>query len=167
MSNFRRGFTMIEVMIVLLIMAMMAGLAVLSVQGHIDHARWTRSFEQIEELDRTARISARRDAITYQMTFNKSKRKVELRPIGVSTLAKNVREFKLPTSIQFVSFQRNTIKSSSDRFEIEFAPSGQSPSYAIALAASSGPPQWLVTLGFSGQQLRMENAKDVAAMFPR
>jgi prepilin-type N-terminal cleavage/methylation domain-containing protein len=164
MNKLRCGFTLIEVMIVMLIMAIIAGLAVISVQGHIDQARWTRSFEQIEELDRTARISARRDASPYQITFDRSKRSVELRAIGVNASAKSVGAFKLPAQFKFDSFRKNKQTSSSESFVVEIAGNGQSPSYAVAIAAPSGPPQWLVTLGFSGQQIRMEEAKDVASM---
>ncbi len=164
MSKLCRGFTLVEVMIVMLIMAIMSGIAVMSVQGHINNARWTRSFEQIEEIDRTARISARRDASPYQITFNRSKRSVELHAIGLNASAKSVRAFKLPAPFKFDSFRKNTATSSSESFAVEIAGNGQSPSYAIAIAAASGSPQWLVTLGFSGQQIRMEDAKDVAAM---
>ena len=164
MSKLCRGFTLIEVMITMLIMAIISGIAVMSLQGHINQARWTRSFEQIEELDRTARVFARRDASPYLITFSRSKRSVELHAMGINASSKSVRSFKLPTPFQFDSFRKNTLTSSGESFAVEIAGNGQSASYAIAVGAPSGSPQWLVTLGFSGQQIRMEEAKDVAAM---
>ncbi len=158
---------MIELMIVIVIMAIMAGFMALSVRGHVDRAKWTQSFEQLEHIDRMARIAARSEVTPFQLTFSRSKRKVELRSIGPNASKKTFREWKLPRGIQFAAFRDGSSSSRSDAFRIEFNASGQSPTYAVALQASSGPPQWLVTLGFSGQLLRMEKADDVAAMFPK
>ncbi|MDZ4853063.1 MAG: type II secretion system protein [Pirellulaceae bacterium] len=167
MTRCRSGFTIIELMVVVLIMGIMAGLAVLSVQGHIDRARWTQSIEQIEHLDRMGRIFARRDVSPYTLTFSRSKHKVELRATGANAPRKSLRECKLPKSFSFSSFQKNQERILGDKLEIEFSSSGQSSSYAVAIQASTGPSQWFVTLGLSGQQIRLENAKDVAALLSK
>ena len=167
MNSRRAGFTLIELMVVVLIMGLMASVAVLSVRGHIDRARWTRSFEQIEQLDRIGRIAARRDASRYQLRFNRAKRSVELYAVESNVFKKKLREVKLPTSLEFASFQKAGNVGRGNDFEVEIASNGQSPSYALSIQTSSSQPQWLVVLGFSGQQIRMENARDVAAILPR
>ena len=161
------GFTLIELMIVILIMAIMAGFAVLSLRGHIDRARWTRSIEQLENMDRIGRIAARSEATTYQLSFDRDKRKVELRATGRNAPQKSFREWKLPNGIQFAGFQNGSSSNRSDEMKILINASGQSPSYAVAFKTKSGTAQWLVTLGLSGQHIQMDKTADVAAMFPR
>ncbi len=166
MTKRRSGFTLIELAIVILIMAIMAGFAVLSLRGHIDRARWTRSLEQLENMDRLGRIAARNESAPYRLSFHRTKRKVELRAVGPNAPRKSVREWKLPNGIQFASFRDGASANRSEEMRIEINPSGQSRSYAVAIKANSGPAQWLVTLGLSGQHIPMEKADDVAAMFP-
>ncbi len=166
MTRRSSGFTLIELVIVILIMAIMSGFAVLSLRGHIDRARWTRSIEQLENMDRLGRIAARSESTPHRLSFYRTKRTVELRAIGPNAPRKTVREWKLPNGIQFSSFRDGAVSNRSEELSIDINPSGQSRSYAVAIKANSGPPQWLVTLGLSGQHIQMEKADDVAAMFP-
>lgn len=159
------GFTLIELVFVIMIMAIMSGFAVLSLRGHIDRARWTRSIEQLENMDRLGRIAARSEQTPYRLSFQRTKRKVELRAIGPNAARNRVREWKLPNGIQFGSFRDRASGNRSEEMSIEINPSGQSRSYAVSIKAASGPEQWLVTLGLSGQHIPMEKSDDVAAMF--
>jgi len=167
MTKKRRGFTLLELVIVILILAIMSGFAVLSLRGHIDRARWTQSLQQLEQIDRIGRIAARSERTIYRLSFHRSKRKVELRAIGWNAAKRSVREWKLPTGLHFVAFRDRAALTRSEEMMIEINSNGQSPSYAVALKANSGAPQWLVTLGISGQHLQLEKNEDVVAMFPR
>ena len=167
MNSRRVGFTLIELMMVIFIMALMTGLVVLSLRGHIDRARWTRGFEQVEYIDRIGRIAARNEGTPYQLKFDRTKRKVELRATGIRATKKSVREWKLPLGLQFAGFKNGSSNNRTDEMSITINSSGQSRSYAVALKANSGPTQWFVTLGLSGQHFQMDKADDVAAMFPR
>lgn len=165
MNSRANGFTLIELMVVILIMSFIAGLAILSLQGHIDRARWTKSFDHIKQLDQMGRWSARRDATPYLITYSRSKKKVTLRPLRDGGSKRNVRECKLPASLEFATFQQGPVSRQVDEMAIEIASNGQSDSYAFALKAASGPVQWMVTLGLSGQHIKTENSNDVAALF--
>ncbi len=161
----RWAFTLIELSVVVLILGLMAGMVVMSLQGHIDRARWTRSLEQLENMDRLARMAARSESTPYRLSFNRSKRKVELRAMGPRARTKSLRQWQLPHGIQFASFRDRSSGNRSEELRIEINPAGQSRTYAVGIKASSGPEQWLVTLGLSGQHLKLDEADDVAAMF--
>jgi prepilin-type N-terminal cleavage/methylation domain-containing protein len=167
MTRQRSGFTLIELVIVILIMAIMSGFAALSLRSHIDRARWTRCFEQLEYFDRIGRIAARSESTPYRLSFHRAKRRIELRAIGSNASRKSYREWKLPNGVQFSGFRDRASSSRSEELSIEINPNGQSRSYAVAIKANTGPREWFVTLGLSGQHIRMENSDDVVAMFPR
>jgi prepilin-type N-terminal cleavage/methylation domain-containing protein len=161
----RSAFSLIELSMVVLIMGIMAGVVVVSLKGHIDRARWTRSFEQLENIDRLARMAARAESTPYRLSFDRDKRKVEMQAIGPLSRSQSLRQWRLPSGIQFASFRDRSSGNRSEELRIDINPAGQSRSYAIGIKASSGPEQWLVTLGLSGQHLQMDNAEDVAAVF--
>lgn len=159
-----RGFTLLEVVTVVVILALVMAIATTTMLGPIRRARMTHAIDTLENVDRFARSSARRDNLAYRIVFDRKKRSIQAAST-TETKAKNIRMWRLPGGIEMGDFYDADGVNRLSKYEILIAANGTSPGYAVSLGMPGSRKNWLVTFGLSGKQIRLEEDTDVAAIF--
>jgi prepilin-type N-terminal cleavage/methylation domain-containing protein len=167
MSKPFRGFTLVEVLVVTVILSMLMALALASLRSHIQRARLVQALNRVEHADRLGRTLARRDHRSQRLVLDRERGIIELQPLSNSIKPASRHRWRLPAGITLETVLDEAGVGQGDRHEVVISSNGISASYAVALRAADLPPRWLVTLGLSGQQLRLERQADVDSMFPR
>ena len=160
----RPGFTLIEVIAVVVILGMLVGIATMNLPGHVNRAKLIQAVGLLEEADRFARTIARKEHMPLEMTLNRKSRTIRVRSIDASASKPISRLWKFPSGITVNGIRDSQGSNASNEKQIVISANGTSTVYAIGLAGTNRKASWLVTLGFSGQQIRMENEADVVAM---
>ena len=136
----RRGFSLIELMVVTVLLAIMAALASVPVSGALARHDLSRSAQQIQLFDLRLRHEAElENAIVKGLIDPRAGRLI------VSVDGAPVKSFQLPESV-VVQATRDVDRG------IEVTKEGDSRSYAIQLACR-GATQWVLVVGGSGQVL--------------
>lgn len=161
----RDGFTLIEVIAVVVILGMIVGIASMNLRGHVNRAKMIQAVGLIQEADRFARSIARKEHVAHEITLYRKSRTIRVRSTDASSAKPTARTWKLPSGIAMSAIRDSQGISTSNEKQIMISANGTSPMYAIGLVGVNPNASWLVTLGFSGQQIRMENEADVIALF--
>jgi prepilin-type N-terminal cleavage/methylation domain-containing protein len=159
------GFTLIEVIAVVVILGMLVGIASMNLRGHVNRAKMVQAVTMLEDADRYARAFARKEHIPLEMTLSRKTRTISIRSSDSSASKKPVRSWKLPSGISMNRIRDSQGLVEANEKEISISANGTSPMYAIGLAGANRNASWLVTLGFSGQHIRLEKEADVVVMF--
>jgi len=155
-SNYRIGFTLLELVIVMIILGLLSTIAVTSLSGTLDNYKLTQATEVIQRFDAYARRQAANRRQPVHITVQRLRNQLQ---VGAST-DRERRLFRLPSGVSIgeTLFRRKTI--ASGNFEIRFDQDGGSPSYAMELTRGKRS-QWIVVLGGSGQILQMNQRGEV------
>lgn len=156
----RRGFTLIELMVVVVIIGLIAGAVVVRTTGITRQARLEWSVGQLIQLDGGLRGFARsrgeKTRLEIELGTNRIKRSYNTGSTGGTplTLGENVvvRRFVLPTR-----------EASSGTGIIEYSSDGITPTYALEVESTGDPKQtvWLVFVGTTGQVERRQEEREV------
>jgi Tfp pilus assembly protein FimT len=161
------AFTLVEVMAVLVILAMMVGITLASMQSHILRVRLSQATERIEEADRLARMLARREHVSHALTFDAEERSIELQSNQTPNSKKEAKRWQLPSGIVIEDFRTSSGPSRNKKNKVVVASNGVSASYAVGIKIGRASPRWIVTLGMSGQQLRISEEDEVDQLLPK
>ncbi len=159
------GFTLIEVIAVVVILGMLIGIASMNLRGHVNRAKMVQAVTLFEDADRYARALARKEHVPLEMTLSPKARTISIRSGDSSASKKSIRSWKLPSGVRMSGIRDSQGLVEANDKQIAISANGTSAMYAIGLAGANRNASWLVTLGFSGQQIRMEKEADVVALF--
>ncbi len=140
-----RGFTLIELIVVLVIIAVLSGLVMLSVGSTMDRHRLHQAVETIETFD----MRLRREARAWRQPIRASV-DTHSKVLTVPLADGNERVFRLPQRVDVLSWRLATQRSGGQQLAIAVDGDGRSPSYVVELG-SGKLRLWLVVLGGSGQ----------------
>ncbi|TWT98398.1 prepilin-type N-terminal cleavage/methylation domain-containing protein [Stieleria varia] len=140
-----RGFTLIELIVVLVIIAMLSGLVVLSVGSTMDRHRLSQAVETIEAFD----MRLRREARAWRQPIS-AKVNTQSKTMVVPQADGSERLFQLHQRVDVLSWRLATRRSGGRQVEIAVDGDGRSSSYVVELGGGKSRV-WLVVLGGSGQ----------------
>ena len=153
------GFTLIEVLAVVVVLGILASLVAIKVNGHVQRARLVQAADQLAVLDRRARDEARQRSVPLQLQIDTDRGVARIRS------RQSAADGTTPRVVASGSVSFADVRLSGNRpvhdGTLDVSSLGQSETYAVRLSAPDGAALWLVTLGLSGQHLRLESEEDV------
>ena len=161
-----KGFTLIELMVVIAILGLVSSVALLGVRTPLAKARFANEVEQIIAMDAQARALATKGK-NARVLFGVRDNSITLE--GEST----GRRIQLSANHQLRSVQSGVATGANgNRVEIRYGAGGTSQSYAINLSMNRGRSKWLVVMGLSGESYLLDesewnNARITSLIAPR
>lgn len=149
----RKGFTLIELVVVIAIIALLSTLAVMSLRGTIDRYHLSQAVQTVELSDASARRLAR---ATDQMVVATIDRHHNRWRIGD-------RSFQIPTAVEIESIALGRRAIAGSEVDIDYSRDGWSPTYALQLKRGE-IEQWIVVLGASGQVVSVRDRGEADAL---
>ncbi len=160
----RRGFTLIELTIVLLILGIAAGAVSLRMQSPLRRARTKDVLSAIVDFDRTTRSYARmQDKPVLLIIGSRGNRLERSTPDKQKSLGE---KFELPNKWQIIRTLVGPEATSGMIGEIRISRAGYSPSYAICLKDKNNKRTWMIITGLTGATVFCDNefqAKNILA----
>jgi len=160
----RRGFTLVELMVVILIMALLASAVALSFDGRLKAARARDAVEQLRTFDAMARLAAVRDGTGARIVFDLSANTLSRRQgRDADVLASQV---SWPVGYWIEEVRQGSQTTGSGEASIVISPLGISSTYAVRLM---GPnlDQWILFAGLTGAMTLPANEETVAALLAK
>lgn len=146
----RRGFTLIEVMLVLLIAGLLAGAATLRLTHSLQQRTIEDVVEQVWQLDELARTRALRSGEPVVLHWDLERQIMWLGEEHTTAWAKTVFS-KVKLTTVHVPRQRDTV--------IRYGSSALSNSFAVAIEDPTGNRRLLLVCGWSGQKQLVQDEK--------
>ena len=143
----RKGFTLIELSIVLLLVALMAGAVALRIEGPLRRNTLEDLCDKIADLDRTTRQMARLQDRPLWLVFDGGAgqiRRIDECGEMVGTA------FEIPDGFTVAQLQLRGQRLAATAC-IPFAAAGASPTYAVCLQDRNHAPRWLAVAGMTGE----------------
>ena len=158
----KRAFTLVELVLVVTVMAIITSLVMLSVRGHLENARLEATIDRIKALDARIRTSARRLRARHTLLIDAEAGL--LRDLNDDVPS---RRAHVSGGIEVDQLRAASYAGSLRKLRVGISPEGLGDSYALRLRTATGQKTWLVVLGMSGQCVRLEEDRDVEALFAR
>ncbi|WP_161604636.1 prepilin-type N-terminal cleavage/methylation domain-containing protein [Roseiconus nitratireducens] len=154
----RRGFSLIELVVVLVLMALLATLAAYSVRGVFQRQRLARGVEIIQQFDLALRRAARRQRSPISAQIDPAGRR-----ILILEGSSRSREFSMPRRVRIdrLRLAGATGSAAADRIRVDGQ--GASPSYALRLA-SGAASRWVLVAGGTGQLVSVPKTSAVVQL---
>lgn len=157
------GFTLLEMVVVLALMSLVTAAAALSLKVPLQNARLKAAIAKLEDVDRRARLAARRSASPVSLQFTAGS------GIVVQTAVQNGRKIESTYSVGTNSIRLERLlmpgnPSGSRVARVDYSPEGQSATYALQLQAGSGRKMWLLVVGAAGQYVRSSDDEMVESL---
>ena len=148
-----RGFTLIELTIVLLIMAIVAAAVTLRLHTPLRHAELRDVAGAVAQYDRTTRLAAREQDRPLRMVVGLSSRRISRTDErGRATGA----PLALPGRVAIEQLIVRTQTAHEGEVGISCSRLGFTPTYAMRLGAG-GMHRWIVVVGLTGEAVEVDN----------
>jgi prepilin-type N-terminal cleavage/methylation domain-containing protein len=151
----RRGFSLLELVVVLIILAILSTLAATTLKSHLDNAAIGRAYEKFvlaHNLARRSALGRGNDTDFGPITIDVHQDQLEV--LGPQ------RKFPMPTGVQ-LNLQFSSRGRPRSRGQVRFAGNGTSPTYALKLESRD---IWFIALGATGQCLRTSDPQFAEAL---
>lgn len=144
-----RGFTLLELSVVMLLMALVAGLSVMSLSKSANRAALESSINTLRAADQTARQLARKNPEnSVRLLIDRDKKTVSI--LGTDLV------WKLQKTVEVLQTQTtNEGQSSASKCTIAYSGSGQSIDFAIQIGLRD-TMHWIFIAGRSGQVVKLD-----------
>ena len=166
----RRGagaFTLIEMLVVLALGAVMATIVVVGLGGSYRAARLEDVAGRVANYDRLTREYARRFGRAEQLVFDLGAGTIGRGPAddGETSDPRENGVLHLPAGmiVRVVTAAEGAV--SGGRAAVNCSTDGQTPTYAVCLKGVKGDEYWMLTVGLTGQTLRMKDEREVQDIF--
>ncbi len=155
-SNRRRGFTLIELVVVMIVLGLLASIVIFSLRGNVQRRQLTRAVETFQMFDARARRDAMRlGNATVTIDKNRGKLTVAAR--------RNEATYKLPSQVTIAEVRSPRGVQRGSKVEFAVGKQGNTPTYAVRFERGD-VSQWLVIVGRSGQVVPVANQGEVDAI---
>lgn len=151
LHSLSRGFTLIELMVVILLVGLMAASTSLIVSGQMDQSRLNEAVDRIILADQKERSEVRRSPIPGGMQFDRGG--------GLLRFQSSDQTVRLGRSIRVA----DAIVSGGPQGwgDVQYSQSGQSVTFAIRLQSTQGASKWVLFIGATGQALVRADSNDI------
>ncbi|QEG02839.1 hypothetical protein Mal15_69600 [Stieleria maiorica] len=140
-----RGFSLIELIVVLVLMAILASLTTFSLRGVIARQRLGRAVEVVEQFDTALRRAARHHRRRVAATIDRGRGR-----LTVDLSGESARTFALPRQVSIDAIRFGPVPASRSGAQVTANPDGSTPSYALRLTTGD-TGRWIFLAGGSGQ----------------
>ena len=149
----RRGFSLIEAVLVLALIALITTATTLSLRGRLSGARMEDAVGRLVEFDRVTREAARAQRLELRFDLNagtlKRSTDAQYSPGGGYRVARLWTDGGLAQS---------------GEVSVPFSRHGQSPTYAVLLE-STALRQWIVIAGMTGKAVLIQDERELEELF--
>jgi prepilin-type N-terminal cleavage/methylation domain-containing protein len=160
----RRGFSLIELTVVLLILSITAGAVAMRVSGPMRNAQMREVLSQVEQFDLLTRRYARNHDRALHLVVDPAAG--ELRREDANGREDLGRPLSLPRGFRIgqlvlaeETFEGGTVAISCNRL-------GLTRTYALRIDGPNGRVRWLLFTGLTGQVTETNNAQKLETIFP-
>ena len=162
-----RGFTLIEMLVVLALSAILAGVVTVSLAGTFHAARAQDVAGRIETYDRLAREYFRGFGRTGQLVFDLGRGTVTRvsSEASAGTDPTTGGALHLPSGFHLAEVTTASRTSTSGEASVACSADGQTPSYAVELADDRGSHYWMVVAGLTGRVAQARDDQEVQDIF--
>jgi len=174
----RRGFTLIEIMLVVILLGILAGATVLSLTEQVRHSKASDAVSRIEHADATARLAARRTGpcvLRFDLDAQSLRRiddwNGKQRPAHAVNVPEGYRIERIaaaPGALATDASQPDGdgIQYTSGVVDIACGGNGRSGTYAVRINVQDGGEEfWLVVSGLTGQVTRTDDDATIDNLF--
>jgi type II secretion system protein H len=161
----RRGFTLIEMLVVIALAALMATVVIVSLAGSYRAARTEDVAGQIAMYDRLAREHARRFGLAGRLVFDLGRGTVTRAAVEGDAPASDSAALHLPAAVRLSRMMTAGGAASSGEVSIDCSRGGQTPSYAICLTGAKDEEYWVITAGLTGKTSRARDEREARDIF--
>ena len=160
-SASRRGFTLIELTVVLLIVAILAGVVTLRLQGPLHRAEMRDVIERIAFFDHLTRVHAREHDRPLRLVVD----------IVAGDITRNYGDsieqagapFELPRGCEFTKLYVGGDQISAGSTSMICSRRGITPTYALQVEHDTGLRQWILVAGLTGDAVEVSD-EDIEAI---
>jgi prepilin-type N-terminal cleavage/methylation domain-containing protein len=143
----RRGFTLIEMTVVIAIIGMLSVAAVLSLAHTSGRHRFDAMCQQIQQADGLVRSAARQSGNAQKLIFDLDRRQV----LWESSEGDSPTRLVAIAGDDSLELQTAETAFSQGQITIDCSPNGYSQSYGLSLGSKNQATRWMVIAGLSGQ----------------
>jgi len=158
-----KGFSLVEVALVLLILAILAGAVTLGVRGTLGRVGMRGLVDEIKMFDHLTRTFARQHDRPLRLVADLAAGRLR------KTSADGRDEFgevlKIPAGHRIAEVRLAGRRVTSGTVAVSVSARGLSPTYALRVEGPGGRRQWLLVTGLSGQVTEAENERDLGNAF--
>ncbi|WP_286177523.1 type II secretion system protein [Rhodopirellula sp. JC639] len=140
-----RGFSLIELIVVLVLTAILASLTTFSLRGVIVRQRLGRAVEVVKQFDTALRRAARHQRRQVAAVIDRGRGRLTIDPSGES-----MRTFTLPRQVSIDTIRFGPVPASRSGAQVTADPDGSTSSYALRLTTGDSG-HWIFLAGGSGQ----------------
>jgi prepilin-type N-terminal cleavage/methylation domain-containing protein len=154
----RRGFSLIEVAVVILILGIMAGVVTLRLAGPLGKANLDTILAEAGSMDHLTRTAARQQGRPVQLVIDLAEQSLRTKGTDGADLGP---AYLLPSGYRLAKLYLGNHTSYSGQTAILCSRLGQTATYGLQLEAPSGQRRWLLVAGLTGQTVECENEADL------
>lgn len=153
-----KGFSLIEITMVLLILGVAAAAVTLRVEPMLHHAQTEQVVRDIVEFDRLTRTLARRHDQQFRLVLDTSVG--ELRRLDVTGVESCGRAVRLPDGFAMTKVLLRAQDIGAGTISIPCSRRGFMPTYAVRLDGPGGRRQWILMTALGGQEVMIDDDND-------
>lgn len=157
-----KGFSLIELAVVLLIVAVVAAAVTLRTEGPLRRAQMRDITGQIAEFDRLTRVYARQHDQPLRIAVDLATGRISRSDERGSQLGTSC---KLPPGCKIARLIAPSEDITIGSMAISCSRGGFTPSYAMLIENRGGQQQWLLWAGLTGELVRIDDEEEVKEIF--
>jgi prepilin-type N-terminal cleavage/methylation domain-containing protein len=159
MGRKNRGFSLVELTLVLLLLALVAGAVTLRVQGPLRRSRMQDALDQVRGFDRLARHFAAEQDRPIRLVIDLDTQKFWRAEKGKDAPLGSV--FELPSGVAVTKVRLGSEELAAGRVELPCSRAGLTPSYALCVSGPKNDLRWLLFSGLTGESSELDNEQSV------
>jgi prepilin-type N-terminal cleavage/methylation domain-containing protein len=154
----RRGFTLVELSVVVLILGIMAGAVTLHMASPMQRAGLTSATAEIVSFDHLTRTQSRESDLPMRLVVDLAEHRLQRTsetgdPLGTA--------FELPSGYRITRLLVGEKTIYSGSASITCSRLGAMPTYAVLVEAPNTQKRWVVVAGLTGQTIESDDEKEV------
>jgi len=152
-----RGFTLIELTVVILILAILAAVVTVRLDGPAARARMSDAVDRLAAMDTLARTLAQVRDVPLRLIMDLSED--TLRATDAAGRDDVASACALPGNFRIGAVRTSGGERTAGRVDIPVSPLGLAPTYAVQLEGPGHRKQWILVAGLSGERVEIDETE--------
>lgn len=153
--RYRRGFSLIEALVVVSVLGLLASGAMLVLSGPLQRAKQQSMLTELAALDEWSRVHSRRGRV--EMQFDLSAQTVS---VGAPSRPSEGKLVPLGAGLRIAEVLIRGTARDSGVVELRYA-AGGCPTHALLMRSRTGQPTWTIVSGPTGERYRLKSDEEV------